>query len=258
MPVRSGPAALPTRRTPPGRPTAPPAGTAARRHPRPHINSLYLQTADDGDEHAPAQPDSVRPPTAAELLTRILNRDGAQTSATSTRRQLADPDGRLAGDADRYLDSLTVAAAKAFNEGSRHGTPPSRVDHGRTAGRPAPLPWLPPVPAALAEHPVWGSYLIERARRVEDLARQTAYVAEGWTTSTAPAWATRLVVDGQDGRRLVGRLAVWRAVHRVPDSDLRPTGPPNLRDGLATDQQALDAAIPRRLDAARRRRFLPR
>ena len=212
-------------------------------------NSLYLQTADDGDEHAPAQPDSVRPPTAAELLTRILGRDGAQTSATSTRRQLADPAGRLADEADRYLDSLTVAAARAFSDGSRHGPPPSRVDHGRTAGRPAPLPWLPPVPAALAEHPVWGGYLIERAERVEDLARQTAYVAEGWTKGTAPAWATRLVVDGQDGQRLIGRLAVWRAVHRVPDSDLRPTGPPNLRDGPATDQQALDAAIPRRLAA---------
>ena len=204
-------------------------------------NSLYLQTADDGDEHAPAQPDSVRPPTAAELLTRILGRDGAQTSATSTWRQLADPAGRLADEADRYLDSLTVAAAKAFRNGSR-------FDHGRAAGRPAPLPWLPPVSAALAEHPVWGGYLIERARRVEDLARQIAYVAEGWTTGTAPAWATRLGVDGQDGQRLIGRLAVWRAVHRVPDSDLRPTGPPNLRDGPATNQQALDAAIPRRLD----------
>jgi len=73
-------------------------------------NHLYLATAGDGDEHSVLTPDALLPPTAVDLLTRILGRDGAQVSATTAQRQLADPAVRLGAAADRYHDSLHVAA----------------------------------------------------------------------------------------------------------------------------------------------------
>jgi len=73
-------------------------------------NHLYLATAGDGDEQSVLTPDALLPPTAVDLLTRILDRDGAQVSATTAQAQLADPAVRLGAAADRYHDSLHVAA----------------------------------------------------------------------------------------------------------------------------------------------------
>ncbi len=73
-------------------------------------NHLYLCTAGDGDEHSVLTPDVLLPPTAVDLLSRILDRDGAQLSATTAQAQLADPAVRLGAAADRYHDSLHVAA----------------------------------------------------------------------------------------------------------------------------------------------------
>jgi len=81
-------------------------------------NHLYLSTAGDGDEHSVLTPDALLPPTAVDLLTRILDRDGAQVSATTAQAQLADPAVRLGAAADRYHDSLHVAAlAQLGNQG---------------------------------------------------------------------------------------------------------------------------------------------
>jgi DNA primase catalytic core len=74
-------------------------------------NHLYLTSAGDGDEHSVLTPDALLPPSAVDLLTRIVARDGAQTSATTAQRELTDPAGRLGAAADRFYDSLTVAAA---------------------------------------------------------------------------------------------------------------------------------------------------
>jgi len=73
-------------------------------------NHLYLATAGDGNEHSVLTPDALLPPTAVDLLTRIVDRDGAQLSATTAQAQLADPAARLGAAADRYHDSLHVAA----------------------------------------------------------------------------------------------------------------------------------------------------
>ncbi len=80
-------------------------------------NHLYLSTASDGDEHSVLTPDVLLPPTAVDLLTRIVDRNGAQVSATTTQRQLADPAVRLAAAADRYHDSLHVAALERLGPG---------------------------------------------------------------------------------------------------------------------------------------------
>lgn len=73
-------------------------------------NTVYLGTAGVGDEHDVVNPDALRPPTAVEVLQRVLSRDGAQRSAATAQRELADPAKRLAGAAARYADSLHVAA----------------------------------------------------------------------------------------------------------------------------------------------------
>jgi len=73
-------------------------------------NHLYLSISGDGDEHSVLTPDALLPPTAVDLLTRIVDRDGAQVSATTAQAQLADPAVRLGAAADRYHDSLHAAA----------------------------------------------------------------------------------------------------------------------------------------------------
>jgi len=81
-------------------------------------NHLYLATAGDGDEHSVLTPDALLPPTAVDLLSRIVDRDGAQLSASTAQAQLADPAVRLGAAADRYHDSLHVAAlAQLGNQG---------------------------------------------------------------------------------------------------------------------------------------------
>ena len=73
-------------------------------------NHLYLATAGDGDPHTVISRDALLPPTAVDVLARILARDGAQTSATSHTRALADPAARLQAAADRYAHALATAA----------------------------------------------------------------------------------------------------------------------------------------------------
>lgn len=73
-------------------------------------NHVYAVVAGDGDPDRQTEPDVLAPPTAVELLTRILAREGAQTSATTIRRELADPARQLADAAARYTDAVQVAA----------------------------------------------------------------------------------------------------------------------------------------------------
>lgn len=73
-------------------------------------NHLYLATVGDGDPHSIIAPAAVFPPTATDLLTGMLARDGAQTSATGARRALTDPAEQLQSAAARYADALRFAA----------------------------------------------------------------------------------------------------------------------------------------------------
>ncbi len=75
-----------------------------------HANHVHLTTAGDGDSHAVITRDALLPPTAVDLLTRVLARDGEPVSAASQARSLADPATRLAAGADRYYDALNTAA----------------------------------------------------------------------------------------------------------------------------------------------------
>jgi len=95
-------------------------------------------------------------------------------------------------------------------------------NHSLGAG---PLPYLPAMPAALLDQPTWSTYLPARAGLVAELAQQVRDRAFGWTLDDAPAWAVPYLPD----LNLVADLAVWRAAHAVPETDLRPAGPRPLR-----------------------------
>jgi DNA primase catalytic core len=92
-----------------------------------HANHVHLTTAGDGDEHAVITRDALLPPTAVDILTRVLARDGAPVSAASQARALADPATRLAAGADRYYDALNTAAVDYLKR--EHGADAmSRID----------------------------------------------------------------------------------------------------------------------------------
>ena len=100
-----------------------------------HANHLYLTTAGDGDEHAVITRDALLPPTAVDVLTRVLARDGAPVSAASHARSLADPATRLAAAADRYYDSVHTAAVDYLKR--EHGDAAiSRIDSAAEAALP--------------------------------------------------------------------------------------------------------------------------
>ncbi|WP_228830734.1 MobF family relaxase [Nocardia beijingensis] len=81
---------------------------------------LYLATAGDGAE-GPAQAwNALHPPTAIDMLTQILGRDGSQVSATTQARYAADPQRQLAGVVDASLEALVAAADTRL--GAEHHT----------------------------------------------------------------------------------------------------------------------------------------
>jgi DNA primase catalytic core len=73
-------------------------------------NHMYLTTVGNGDLHSIVTPAAVTPPTATDLLTDMLARDGAQTSATGARRALVEPAEQLYSAVARYADALRFAA----------------------------------------------------------------------------------------------------------------------------------------------------
>lgn len=107
----------------------------------------------------------------------------------------------------------------------------------RNAGA-GPLPWMPGIPARLAEDPHWGAYLSQRAHLVEQLAEQVHTRAA--EQSSLPVWA-------QNGIRpeaaTVADVEVWRAAMQVPVDDRRPTGRPQLQKASATWQRRLNRAV---------------
>jgi len=73
-------------------------------------NQLYVQTVGDGDPHTMITPEHLLPPTAVDVLNRMVAYDGTQHSASTTGRELADPTAQLAHAAGAYTDALGVAA----------------------------------------------------------------------------------------------------------------------------------------------------
>jgi hypothetical protein len=72
-------------------------------------NHVYFSTA-EADPHRIVFPKATHPPTAVDILTAILHRDGAQQSAHTAQAAEADPEARLHRAAAMYTDALTAAA----------------------------------------------------------------------------------------------------------------------------------------------------
>jgi hypothetical protein len=109
---------------------------------------------------------------------------------------------------------------------------------------PGPLPWLPGIPSALHDHPVWGTYLAKRSQLVADLADQIQDHAR--QSDAEPIWTP---VERYLSTALVGEIAVWRAANGIDPQDPRPTGAGGQLETLpALWKQRLDRNIARATD----------
>ncbi len=103
-----------------------------------------------------------------------------------------------------------------------------RIDITARGQHVGPLMWLPALPAALAEHPRWGTYLRARSELVASLADQVRAIAAGWDHTTVPTWARPVLTSSPDDASrggLIEELAVFRAAFDVGEADSRLTGP---------------------------------
>ena len=103
---------------------------------------------------------------------------------------------------------------------------------------PGPLPWLPGIPKALHDHPVWGEYLATRSELVIGLATQVRRHAT--QDGTQPVWAPP---GSHPPPAVIGEVAVWRAAVGIDPRDRRPTGAGQLQTAAALWQQRLDRRI---------------
>ncbi|GAB7007282.1 hypothetical protein JCM18899A_47570 [Nocardioides sp. AN3] len=85
-----------------------------------------------------------------------------------------------------------------------------------------PLPWLPAIPSRLAGAHDWGPFASVYHQLVREQIDAVREQARGWTGATAPAWAQPFLEE--EDADLRADLAVWRAVARTDENDLRPTG----------------------------------
>jgi conjugative relaxase-like TrwC/TraI family protein len=93
-------------------------------------NHIYFSTS-EADPHRIIAPKATHPPTAVDILTTILARDGAQYSAHHTSRTEHDPWQRLSAAADIYTDALTAGAEQLAGP-----TTMARIDTAATTVRP--------------------------------------------------------------------------------------------------------------------------
>ncbi|MEX3646440.1 MobF family relaxase [Mycolicibacterium porcinum] len=276
-------------------------------------NHVYFSTS-EADPHRILAPKATQQPTAVDILTAILHRDGRQVSAHTAAHTETDPFQRLHGLASMYADALATGAehlagtdtmaridqaataiagditdAQAWPVLRRNlallaldgHDPIAALQHaaakplgnavdvaavldwrlptpaGTSLSTVGPLRWLPAIPAALRDQPVWGQYLTARAQRVTECANQIRDTAQQWTQTTAPAWARRLIAQ-QPG--LTAEIAVFRAAHDVDAADTRLTGPTQHANRSAAVQKLIhdnvDAAITREHNSTQRWRPL--
>ena len=108
----------------------------------------------------------------------------------------------------------------------------TQASNGRTRG---PLPWLPGIPTQLLDDPEWKTYLSARYSLTRKLGEEAHKAAD--SAEDMPRWAEQL--PGLDPE-LLADIQVWRAAQRVPDHDLRPTGPTSSGPAERRTQRDLD------------------
>ena len=106
------------------------------------------------------------------------------------------------------------------------------------ATEPGPLLWLPGIPDALHDHPVWGEYLAKRFQLVTLLANQIR--GHAGQDETQAVWAPP---GSRQNLAIIGEVAVWRAANGIHPSDPRPTGAGQLQTAAALWQHHLDRSL---------------
>ena len=194
-------------------------------------NHVHVITDDLSDDREFELPGITEQLTTTETLERVLARDGAAVSATSTHTLAATPEARLQEAATRYADAVGFATQKLLGNEDGPLTP-------------GPLPWLPDIPSDAAEHPHWGSHLSARARLVRSLAAEVGDRAD----TTLPPWLN----DYADvlTPELRADIAVWRAAQGIAPDERTIAGPAPDDDRAATYRRGLIRTINSRHDDA--------
>ncbi len=112
-------------------------------------------------------------------------------------------------------------------------------DSGLRNSTRGPLPWIPGIPDALTNDPIFGAWLAQRAELVTDLAAEVRNQAAG--ASTDPAWVPAGV--RRPSADVIASVEVWRAAMQVEATDLRPTGPIQLSRAALDWQHHLNQQI---------------
>lgn len=137
---------------------------------------------------------------------------------------------------DARGDDLLAAGGHEFNI-ARTG---EYLDDTPSLPTDAPLPWLPSIPTRLAQNHDWGPFAAAYHQLVAEQIAKVRQEARGWTGATAPVWAQPFLEDEDTDLR--ADLAVWRAVARTDENDLRPTGDRAI-GAPGTHQAALNRAV---------------
>ncbi len=192
-------------------------------------NHAHVVLASPTDPHQVALPGLGDQLTATELLERVLARDGAAVSATTTAVSAARVEAQLHEAVVRYADAVALGAQRVVGAEWEDAL----LGEG-------PLPWLPGVPPEVATHETWGPYLQARARRVSNLAS----AVRSQERDGVPAWAERYadVLDGP----LFGEVALWRAAQGIADDERRFAGPAPEDDAAAAYHRNLTRRINQR------------
>lgn len=154
-------------------------------------NHVHVALPDARDEHAAARPFTYDPPAAIDLLHNVLDREDAARSATTEIRAHVQPARQVSAAVASYVDSLGLAPTAG-------GAPPAR---------PAPLPWLPPVPRCIDGG--WQTYLDARAEQI-------AVLADAVTREVLAARNRGALLNRMDPT-LGPLLELWHATHHDDD-----------------------------------------
>ncbi len=165
-------------------------------------NHVYLEVVGDGDPHSVIRPDLIHPLTATDHLEAILARDDTPTSATTSRREQADPAARLGDAAKRYVDALHVAAEDHLG--------PDTVTALEIAADRVVSGLAGPQAVPLSEAPAWPTLR----------AHLLLLAAAG--TNPIEAVEKAAAAGGLDDARDVAAVLDWR----LDDTGLRSTGQP--------------------------------
>ena len=156
---------------------------------------------------------------------------------------MADPSGtraRLAAETGEHplLHLRTAAAGRELHTAADMAAVLDWRLPEPVATDPGPLPWLPGIPQALHDHPVWGQYLAKRSELVTDLADQVR--SHAGQDDTQPVWAPP---SSRTNLAIIGEVAVWRAANGIHSNDPQPTGAAQLQTASALWQHHLNRSL---------------